>query len=334
MQTVTARGRVYNYSHTIGINTLAGRGFRYPVDLALADNGAIYVVNQSDEFQKCQRITIATIDEEYLGEFGGYGEDDGLFVWPVAVALDNDERVYVLDEWLCRVSVYDKDGTFIKKWGKPGNDAGELNSPGGLAFDQDGNVYITEELNHRVQKFTKDGEYISGWGEKGAGRGEFNRPWGITIDSCGDVYVADWHNNRVQKFSPDGEYKATFGTPGSNPGQVKHPSDVAVDADGDVYITDWWNHKLEVYDSEGVHLASFRGDAERLSKWAQEFVDANPDYIKARLRVKNHEPEWRFNRPCAVEISNDGKVLVVDNQRARIQIYQKENGWTDPQFNL
>ena len=160
------------------------------------------------------------------------------------------------------------------------------------------------------------------------------RPWGIAIDSCGDVYVADWHNDRAQKFSPEGEYIATFGAPGGGPGQVKHPSDVAVDKDGDVYITDWWNHKLEVYDSAGGHIASFRGDAERLSKWAQEFVDANPDYIKARLRVKSHEPEWRFNRPCAVEISDDGKVLVVDNQRARIQIYQKENGWVDPQFNL
>ncbi len=334
MQTVTARGRVYNYSHTIGINTLAGRGFRYPVDLAMGSDGVIYVVNQSDEFQKCQRITIATINEEYLGEFGGYGEDDGLFVWPVAIALDNDERVYVLDEWLCRVSVFDKDGTFIKKWGKPGKDVGDLNSPGGLAFDQDGNVYITEELSHRVQKFTKDGEYILGWGEEGARQGEFNRPWGIAIDSCGDVYVADWHNDRVQKFSPEGEYIATFGAPGSGQGQLKHPSDVAVDKDGDVYITDWWNHKLEVYDSAGGHIASFRGDAERLSKWGQEFVDANPDYIKARLRVKSHEPEWRFNRPCAVEISDDGKVLVVDNQRARIQIYQKENGWVDPQFNL
>ena len=334
MQTVMVRGRVYNYSHTIGINTLAGRGFRYPVDLALSSDGTIYVVNQVDEFQKCQRITIATMDEEFLGEFGGYGMDDDQFVWPVAIALDRDDRVYVLDEWLNRISVFDRDGNFIKKWGTPGKDIGELNSPGGLAFDKDDNLYVTEELNHRVQKFTKDGEYILGWGKKGDGQGEFNRPWGIAIDSNGDVYVADWHNDRVQKFSPQGEYITSFGTSGSGPGQVQYPSDVAVDRDGDVYITDWWNHKLEVYDSAGLHITSFRGDAERLSKWAQEFVDANPDYVKARQRVKSREPEWRFNRPSAVEISGDGKVLITDNQRARIQIYQKEYDWVDPQFNL
>ena len=334
MQTVTVRGRVYNYSHTIGINTLSGRGFRYPADLAIGKDGVIYVVNQTDEFQKCQRITIATMDEDYLGEFGGYGEGDGEFVWPVAVALDDDDRVYVVDEWLCRVSVFDKDGTFITKWGTPGKEKGELNSPGGLVFDRDGHFYVTEELNHRVQKFTKDGDYVLGWGNEGEGEGEFRRPWGISIDNDGDVYVADWHNDRIQKFNPNGDYIMSFGTSGEGPGEIRHPSDVAVDRDGDVYVTDWWNHKLEVYDSSGVHIASFRGDAERLSKWAREFVDANPDYIKARLRVKNHEPEWRFNRPCAVQISDDGKVLVADNQRARIQVYQKEYDWVDPQFNL
>ena len=41
-----------------------------------------------------------------------------------------------------------------------------------------------------------------------------------------------------------------------------------------------------------------------------------------------------FNRPSAIEISDDGKVLITDNQRARIQIYQKEYDWVDPQFNL
>ena len=76
------------------------------------------------------------------------------------------------------------------------------------------------------------------------------------------------------------------------------------------------------------------GDAEELSKWAQEAVDANPDYVKARLRVKSLEPQWRFTRPTSLEISEDGKILILDNQRARIQIYQKESDWVDPQFNL
>ena len=45
-----------------------------------------------------------------MTEFGTYGDDDGKFIWPVAIALDSLENVYVTDEWLNRVSAYDRDG--------------------------------------------------------------------------------------------------------------------------------------------------------------------------------------------------------------------------------
>ena len=185
-----------------------------------------------------------------------------------------------------------------------------------------------------MQKFTKEGKFLLKWGQEGPGQGELNRPWGITLDSHEDVYVADWHNDRVEKFSPEGQYLATFCTSGSGPGEVHLPSDVAVDKDGDVYVADWWNNKVEVYDGDGTPLTTFIGDAEQLSKWAQEMVDANPDMVKARLRVESLEPEWRFTRPTAIAIDSDGKILVAESHRSRIQVYQKEEGWVDPDYNL
>ena len=334
MQTVMVRGRVYNYSHTIGRNATGGPGFRHPVDLALGGNGVVYVINRGDEFQPCQRVSVITVDEEFIRDFGGVGTGDGQFTWPTAIALDGDENVYVADEWLNRISIFDRDGNYLGKWGTPGSGEGKINGPSGIVFDGNDNIYITEELNHRISKFTKDGRYISSWGSEGPGEGEFNHPWGIALDGRGDVYVADWHNDRIQKFSPEGEFLASFGGSGEDKGDLKLPSDVAVDDEGDVYVTDWWNNKVEVFDPEGMPLTTFIGDAEELSKWAQEAVDANPDYVKARLRVKSLEPQWRFTRPTSIEISEDGKILVLDNQRARIQIYQKESDWVDPQFNL
>ena len=334
MQTVMVRGRVYNYGYTVGRNAIAGEGFRLPVDMARGEGNLLYVVNRGDEFQPCQRVSLVTMDEEFIKDFGSYGQGDGQFIWPTAIAIDKEGNVYVADEWLNRISVFDKDGSFLSKWGTPGSEGGQLRSPAGLVFDTEDNLYVTEELNYRVQKFTKDGKFLMGWGKEGSGPREFNRPWGIAIDKAGDVYVADWHNDRVQKFTPDGRVLAVFGQSGGGKGQLHQPSDVAVDKDGDVYVTDWGNNKVEVYDSEGVHLAAFLGDAERLSKWAQTVVDSNPDVVKARLRVKSLEPEWRFARPIAVEVDDDGKVLIADNQRSRIQIYQKEEDWIDPQFNL
>lgn len=334
MQTVMVQGRTFNYSHTIGKGSPGGPGFRNPVDLALGKDNTLYVVSRGSEAEPCQRITLLTMDEEFIKEFGGPGEEDGQFVWATAIAIDSQGLVYVADEWLNRITIYDREGNFLDKWGAPGSAAGQLNGPAGLAFDQEDNLFVTENLNHRVQKFTKDGRSLSTFGKEGGGEGELTRPWGIAIDSCDDVYVADWYNDRVQKFSPDGTYLTTFGTSGTGPGQLRLPSDVAVDADGDVYVTNWWNRKVEVYDRDGAHLTTFIGDAEKPSKWAQEFIDSNPDYKKARMRARSLEPEWRFNMPIAVEIGDNGLILIAEDQRWRIQVYRKEQDWVDPQFNL
>jgi len=42
-------------------------------------------------------------------------------------------------------------------------------------------------------------------------------------------------------------------------------------------------------------------DAQVLSKWGAQTVDANPDMAKARRRVESLDPQWRFCFSTAVE---------------------------------
>ena len=51
---------------------------------------------------------MTNVEEEYLGDFGGYGEGDGKFVSPTAIAQDSQQNLYVSDEWLQRISIFDK----------------------------------------------------------------------------------------------------------------------------------------------------------------------------------------------------------------------------------
>ena len=158
-------------------------------------------------------------------------------------------------------------------------------------------------------------------------------PWGIAIDREGDVYVADWKNDRVQKFSPEGEYLATFGRSGREDGELHRPTGVAIDKEGDVYIADCGNDRLNIYTADGTFLTAFIGDADKLSVWAQGVVNANPDYQKARLRA-DPTPELRFRRPVAVNVDDEGRIMVLETQSPRIQIYVKERDFVDAQFNL
>ena len=333
MKTTYVRGRVYNFSHCIGRNAVGGNGFINPMDFAVAPDGALCVVNRGFEVNLCLGVTKCTLDHEFLWDSRGGSYADGLARWPTSVDVDSDGNLYVSDEYTNKIVMMDKVGNFQGSWGAKGSDAGELWGPSGLAFDAEDNLLVVDSLNHRVQKFTKEGKFLATWGGLGSGEGQFNMPWGLAIDRQGDVYVADWKNDRVQKFSPDGGYLATFGGPGSGLGELRRPSGVAIDKDGDVYVTDWGNNLLNIYEADGTFLTAFTGDADHLSGWAQDMVDASPDYYKGRLRADLSPERW-FYRPVAVNVADTGNIMVLEVVRNRIQVYVKEQEWVEPQFNL
>ena len=361
----TARGRTFDFSHAVGRSGFAAApGFSFPNDIAVAKEGIVYLSNRPDGVQVFPRVAKIRIgapgEEEYLLSIGKLGTEDGLFIWPSAVALDSDENVYVADDYLQRISIFDKEGAFLGKWGTPGSGPGELNGPCGLAFDKKDNLYLVDALNHRVQQFTREGVYLGGWGGFGSAEGEFNMPWGITIDDKGDVYVVDWKNHRVQKFGPDGTFQAQIGCPapgagelkypssyprnisfshlrrleGAGTGELNHPCRVAVDGDGDVYVSDWANDRVQVYTPDGEFITSLYGEARQLSKWAQEAVEENPETLMMFRRARNPEEMWTLKMPTGIGIDHEtNRIIICDYIRRRLQIYIKEKNYVDPPWN-
>jgi len=349
MVTQIVSGRVYDFSHVVGRAAIAGTGFTHPVAVALGSEDLVYVLsrgweqipavewNRTSRAIRVTKLTVGTVpgDEELVSEFSKPGDGPGELIWPAGMALDSQERLYIIDEWLNRVSSFDKEDNFLSLWGKPGQGDGEFNCPSGLAIDQQDDLYIVDSRNHRVQKFTKDGRFLTKWGSFGMDDGQFNCPWGITIDQEGYVYVADHKNHRVQKFTSDGEVVAKFGSYGTGRGELNRPSDVAVDPDGDIYVCDWANHRVQVFGSDGRFLTSLLGDARELSKWAKMSVDSSPDTIKRRREVRDPEVEWRFSYPTAVTFdASHSRLIVVDTQRGRLQIYNKLKDYVQPARNI
>ena len=332
MLTTIAAGRVFDYSHCLGMYSTSGVGFLVPMDFALGSNDTLYVLNRGvDEITL--RISKCTLNHEFIGDIGRFGMGDGQFVWPMGIALDSDENIYVTDENTNKVTVLDKDGQFLAKWGEAGSAEGQMRGPSGITVDGDNNLYIVDSQNHRVQKFSKDGQYLAGWGSEGSGPGQFNKPWGLCLDSHGNVYVADWKNDRVQKFSGDGRFLAEFKETSDGVGNLSRPTDVAVDSEGDVYVADWGNHQVQIYEPDGKFIATLVGDAQTPSPWVQDYIDANPDVAKARRRT-NMEVEWRFNRPIAVRLDSEDRLYVAESVRHRIQVYNKERDYAEAAINL
>ena len=332
MLTTVAAGRVFDYSHCIGMYSQSGQGFWTPQDFVLGKDGRVYVLSRGVE-QLGQRVSKINLDSEFQGQFGSFGGEEGRFIWPRSIDVDQDSRVYVSDEYTNRISVFDAEGAFRYHWGRYGDDDGLLNGPSGIAFDSNNNLWVVDSLNHRVQCFRQQGPFISKFGTQGSGYGELEMPWGLCIDNNQDIYVADWGNNRVQKFSPDGKLLVIFEGTSDGVGSLKGPSGVAVDSEGDVYVTDWGNHRVQIYDASGRFITTLVGDAQEPSPWTQTYIDANPEIIKARRRA-NMEPEWRFRRPVAVNVDANYRIIVLESARHRIQVYNKLKDYEEHSLNL
>jgi len=326
MTTTAVKIPIYKYSYTIGNQaTPPAHGFSGPVDVALGKDGLLYVACSYYEYTPSWKFVVkCNMDEDYLTYFGKYGEEDGQFTWPNSIAVDQQGNVYVTDEWQQHISVFDADGIFLKKWGTQGEGDGDWNRPAGIAFDADDNLLVVDSLNSRVQKFTSDGHFISKFGGPGSGEGQFNTPWGINTDRQGNIYVADWRNDRIQKFSAEGQFLMQVGHGGEREGELRRPSSVAVDADGYVYVVDWGHDRVNVYNPEGKYVTKFIGDCHGYSKWAQARMNSDPEGMaKQRAEVSDFTIERVFFQPTGIEVDEQGRILVVDTGRHRIQIYEK-----------
>ena len=334
-----SESKVLEYSLTVGLSVMEGRGFYYPVDTLPTSHGRLYVVNRSvDGVDRGVRVTMCDINSEYYGTFGAAGDGDGQFVQACGIAEDSQGRIYIADEYANRISVFDLDGNFLTNWGTTGGAEGQLDGPSSLAIGANGTVYVSDSHNHRIQRFTASGVSIDSFGSHGTGDGEFDLPWGLTVATDGDVYVADWGNDRVQRFTASGEHVATYGSTGRGDGELRRPSSVAVDGSGLVYVADWGNERVQVFSPDGDLVQKLRGQATE-SEWAKIFFNVNKEEAAARSRADlepdidlynpddPHEEsshiEKLFWSPVSVKLDSEGRLYVTESNRHRIQIYQR-----------
>lgn len=170
-----------------------GEPFNRPTSAAIMpSNGDIYI---SDGYGNA-RIHVFTGDGDYKFSWGSSGIDEGQFMNPHNIAIDDDDRVYVVDREAHRVQIFDAGGKFLTMWNnihrpdcmvlwKDHIYIGELNGAGGL-LDAPG-------MGHRVGVYDLNGKLQARFGatDEGSGAGEFVAPHGIAVDSSGALFVAE-----------------------------------------------------------------------------------------------------------------------------------------------
>jgi hypothetical protein len=182
------------------------------------------------------------------------------------VAVDGEDRVYLICRGDHPIIAYDQKGNFIRSWGE-----GQFTyRTHGITVAPNGTLFCTDDGNHTIRQFTPEGKLLLTLGIMNApsdtgydGKdymtitrpaGPFNRPTNIAVGPRGDLYVSDGYGNcRVHRFSPTGTLERSWGEPGTGPGQFYLPHGIAVHADGE-YLAEWTDTQRPthiVFDAEG-----------------------------------------------------------------------------------
>ena len=171
--------------------------FVYATDVVTDRAGNFFVA----EYGNSDRIQVFDRDGKFLRQWGGHGYEPGEFLRPRALAIDDQDRIYIADSCNHRIQVFDTHGKVLRMWGTRGTDPGQMAFPvRPVRSGRTTSLYVCEYGNNRVQKFSLDGKAKGIWGAPGRDAGQLNNPYALAVDRRGAVSVIDSNNHRVQRF--------------------------------------------------------------------------------------------------------------------------------------
>jgi DNA-binding beta-propeller fold protein YncE len=109
----------------------------HPTNLAVAENGTVYVTDTTNF-----RIQQFDAEGNLIRVIGSQGTSYGAFARPKGIALDRDDNIYVVDAAFQNVQVLAPDGAPLMAFGKPGADRASINLPTVVKVDYDNIEYF------------------------------------------------------------------------------------------------------------------------------------------------------------------------------------------------
>jgi len=116
--------------------------FRLPTDVAVSDDGKIYIADS-----KHGEIKVLAQNGAFLFSFGENGSDKGQLNLPEGITLDRQNNVYICDSMNGRIQKFDSQGNFLGLMNEG------FKRPTSICIDSDDKFYVVDAELKQVIKF-------------------------------------------------------------------------------------------------------------------------------------------------------------------------------------
>ena len=156
--------------------------FVKPVDVAVYGD-RLYVC----DFGLNQIVVVDMESGDTVQTIGELGAEEGQFLKPTHIEIDDYGNIYVDDAFNFRIQVLDPDGVYVKTIGYHGDTYGALSRPKDLAVDREGLLYVVDAAFENVQIFDiETSRLMLFFGGYTRGPGGMTLPNGVYIDYDSD----------------------------------------------------------------------------------------------------------------------------------------------------
>jgi DNA-binding beta-propeller fold protein YncE len=178
---------------------------------------------------------------------------------PMRVAVDDEDRIHVIDGERSRIKVYDYRGEFLSYLELAGFEGTEKPMFTAITFDVNGDLYVGESRTGQVVAYDRQRQPKLKLGSFGDGPGQFDGIVGIALDEK-NIYVASSNSGvAVQVFSRQGTYLRGWGRHDAGLENVSLPAGIAVDAKGRVILTDTLRQEIKYFTPDGKLIVLLGG---------------------------------------------------------------------------
>jgi len=263
-------------------------------------------LSEAEKFQIREELSIGVSE----------GDTEYIFSRISAVAVDDREKIYVLDYNEAELKVFDRDGKYLKTIGRRGQGPGEFSSPFSMGITAENTIMVHDLMNRRINYFSFEGKFINSFSTADTVM------VGCDVDDMGNIISLVFTSGpgeqilELKRFDSEKKTLATYLTI-TKTGREALNNPLGPDLHWTRYLEDRLicgyaqTYKLRVFDLEGNEIRTIEHDYKPV-RISQEEIDALNKMLPAAVDVQVPRYRPAFQGLTADE---EGRVFVATWER-------------------